>query len=78
MLSPAHYAAMAPGDTALLRATLLPRGRNGDAGDHVQVLVRGASVFYAPVSEIVDVLPRSRDVLAELCDDRGLGRPLAA
>jgi hypothetical protein len=77
-MTDADYAAMTPGASALVRATLLPRGRNGDAGDHVQVAVRGAAVFYVPISEIVDVLPRSRDVIAELCADRGLGRPIAA
>lgn len=50
-----QYADMQPGDVGLVRATLLPRGKRGDAGDHVEVKVGNATLF-VPVAEIVRVM----------------------
>ncbi len=56
-MTPQQYASMQPGDTALVRVTLLPRGRStGDAGDHVQVLIEGGAVIWVPISAIAGTL----------------------
>jgi hypothetical protein len=76
-MTPAQYAAAKPGDVVLLRAIVFPRGaRHGaDAGDHVQVTVRGGATFYAPLREIVDMQSASdadaEATLISLCSERG-------
>lgn len=56
-MTPQQYASMQPGDTALVRVTLLPRGRaTGDAGDHVQVQIAGGPIVWVPISAIAGTL----------------------
>jgi hypothetical protein len=76
-MTPEQFAGMKPGDEALLRVTLLPRGDRGNAGDHIEVKVDGAATFFAPIGEIVGVLHpverRAQDaaIIAALCGEHG-------
>jgi hypothetical protein len=73
MMTAAQLAAMKPGDSALVRATLMPRGVNGNAGDHLQIAITGAGVLWVPISQIVDVehIAPMHGVVADLCSEQG-------
>jgi len=81
-MTPEQFAAMKPEDVALVRATVLPRGHGGNAGDHVQIEIVGCGTVWVPIKEIIGVLHPAEaqaqidDVIAPLCSD--IGRKVAA
>ncbi len=79
-MTPQQYAAMKPGDTVLVRASVFPRGRNhpadGDAGDHIKIEIVGGGVLWVPLAQIAGVLHPAEDakysggVDAGSCEDQ--------